>query len=68
MKHVVATQNDRLDAIVYIYYGTLEPLNVVMLANAHLMSKALLDDGDKVYLPEYKATNASESDGVSLWK
>lgn len=67
MKHVIATQNDRLDTIVYTYYGTLDPLNEVMLANAHLMSKALLDAGDKVYLPEYTATVASESDGVSLW-
>ncbi len=67
MKHFVATQNDRLDTIVYAYYGTLEPLNMVMLSNAHLMSKALLDDGDKVYLPPYIATKESESDGVSLW-
>lgn len=67
MKHVVASQNDRLDTIVYTYYGTLEPLNMVMLANAHLMSKTLLDAGDKVYLPTYTATKESESDGVSLW-
>lgn len=68
MKYVGAMQNDRLDTIVYTYYGTLEPLNMVMLSNAHLMSKVLLDDGDKVYLPEYTTTDASESDGVSLWK
>lgn len=68
MKYVIATQNDRLDTIVYTYYGTLAPLNMVMLANAHLMSKVLLDDGDKVYLPQYMATDASESNGVSLWQ
>lgn len=67
MKHVIATQNDRIDTIVYAVYGTLEPLNEVMMANAHLMSKPVLDAGDKVYLPEYTATDISESDGVSLW-
>lgn len=68
MKHVVASQNDRLDTIVYTYYGTLEPLGMVMLANAHLMSKTLLSVGDKIYLPDYTPTKESESDGVSLWK
>lgn len=67
MKHVIATQNDRLDTIVYTYYGTLEPLNDVMLANAHLMSKALLDAGDKINLPDYVAPATNESDGVNLW-
>lgn len=67
MRCVIATKNDRIDSIVYAYYGSLNPLNEVMMANAHLMSKPLLDDGDKVFLPTYEAETSSESDGVSLW-
>lgn len=68
MKHVLAQKGDRLDQIVYNYYGTLEPLNSVMLANAELMKKSVLEDKDVVYLPDYTASEASEDDGVNLWQ
>lgn len=66
MKHTVATQGDRLDQIIYAHYGTLEVMNEVMMSNVHLMSKAILDNGDKVYLPDIKIPDKSET-GVSLW-
>lgn len=66
MKHTIATQNDRLDQIIYAYYGTLDVMNEVMMSNAHLMGKAILDNGDKVYLPDIIIPDQSET-GVSLW-
>lgn len=66
MKHTIATQNDRLDQIIYAHYGTLDVMNEVMMANANLMGKAILDNGDKVYLPDIKLPDQTES-GVSLW-
>lgn len=66
MKHTVATQGDRLDQIIYAHYGTLDVMNEVMMSNAHLMSKAILDNGDKVYLPDIKIPDKLET-GISLW-
>jgi phage tail protein X len=66
MKHTIATQNDRLDQIIYAHYGTLDVMNEVMMTNAHLMGKPILDNGDKVYLPDIKLPDQTES-GVSLW-
>lgn len=66
MIHTIATQGDRLDRIIYAYYGTLDVMNEVMMANAHLMKKTILDDGDKVYLPEIETTRPEEQ-GVGLW-
>lgn len=66
MKHTVATHGDRLDRIIYAYYGTLDAMNEVMMANVHLMKKTILDDGDKVYLPDIE-TATPEEKGVSLW-
>jgi len=68
MKHVLAQEGDRLDQIVYKYYGTLDHLNSVMLANAELMKKSVLEDKDIVYLPDYTVSKASEDDGVNLWQ
>lgn len=66
MKHTVATQGDRLDVIIYQYYGTLDVMNEVMMNNPHLMSTPILSTGDKVYLPEIIEPEQSET-GVSLW-
>lgn len=66
MRHTVATQGDRLDQIIYAFYGTLDVMNEVMISNSHLMSKTILSDGDIVYLPEITISTPIES-GVSLW-
>lgn len=66
MRHTIATQNDRLDQIIYQYYGTLNVMNEVMMNNVHLMGKAILDNGDKVYLPDVIIPAPTET-GVSLW-
>lgn len=66
MKHTVATQGDRLDQIIYTVYKTLDVMNEVMMANPHLMSKPILDDGDIVYLPTIVAVIQPKT-GISLW-
>lgn len=66
MNSTIATQGDRLDQIIYAYYGTLDVMNKVMMSNVHLMPKPILDTGDKVYLPDISVPEQSES-GVSLW-
>lgn len=67
MKHTIATQGDRLDQIIYQHYDTLDVMNEVMIANVHLLRKAILDNGDKVYLPDIDVTPQSETEGVNLW-
>lgn len=66
MRHTIATQGDRLDQIIYQYYGTLNVMNEVMMSNVHLLSKTILDAGDEVYLPDITAPSQTES-GVNLW-
>lgn len=66
MRRTVATQGDRLDQIIYTFYGTLEVMNEVMMSNSHLMGKPILSDGDIVYLPKITAAVPVQS-GVSLW-
>jgi len=66
MKQTIATSGDRLDQIIYQYYGTLDVMNEVMMSNAHLMGKPILDNGDKVYLPDITLSDPIEA-GVSLW-
>ncbi len=67
MNHTLATQGDRLDQIIYAHYGTLDVMNEVMMANVHLLHKAILDNGDKVYLPDIDVTPQSKTAGVNLW-
>lgn len=67
MKHTIATKGDRLDQIIYQYYGTLDVMNEVMMANVHLLRKAILDDGDKVNLPDIHVPATPETLGVNLW-
>lgn len=66
MKYAIATQGDRLDQIVYQYYKTLDVLGEVMMSNPDLLNKALLDEGDRVALPDI-AIEAQTETGVSLW-
>lgn len=66
MRYTVATKGDRLDVIIYQHYGTLDVMNEVMMNNSHLMSRPILESGDKVYLPEITKPEQSET-GVSLW-
>lgn len=67
MKYTVATQGDRLDQIIYHHYGTLDVMNEVMMHNPNLMSTPILQNGDKVYLPDIDVTAQAETVGVSLW-
>ncbi len=51
MKIVKALNEQRLDEIVYIAYGTLKNMEKVLDMNPHLTSKILLDSSDLVNLP-----------------
>lgn len=66
MKYTVATKGDRLDQIIYQYYGSLDVMNEVMINNPHLMSRPILESDDKVYLPDITKPEQSVT-GVSLW-
>lgn len=66
MKYAIATQGDRLDQIVYQYYKTLDVLGEVMMSNPDLLNKPILDEGDRVALPDITIEAQSET-GVSLW-
>lgn len=66
MMHTIATQGDRLDQIIYAYYGTLDVMNEVMMSNPHLMSTPILSTGDKVYLPDIIKPVQAET-GMNLW-
>jgi len=66
MKRTVATTGDRLDQIIYQYYGTLDVMNEVMMSNVHLLSKTILDAGDIVNLPDISSPEQPET-GVNLW-
>lgn len=66
MKYAIATQGDRLDQIVYQYYKTLDVLGEVMMSNPDLLNKPILNEGDRVALPDI-AIEAQYETGVSLW-
>lgn len=66
MKYAIATQGDRLDQIIFAHYGTLDVMNEAMMANPHLLAKPILDEGDRVALPDI-AIEAQSETGVSLW-
>ena len=51
MKIVKALNEQRLDEIVYIAYGTLKNMEKVLDMNPHLTSKILLDSSELVNLP-----------------
>ncbi|MDR2100090.1 MAG: tail protein X [Campylobacteraceae bacterium] len=50
MVKYIAHTGERLDTIVYKYYGTLEQFEQILMLNARL--KPLLEDEDIVYLPD----------------
>ncbi|WP_169753574.1 tail protein X [Campylobacter mucosalis] len=51
-KIYIASDNERLDTIIYKHYGTLENFAEILAFNSHL--NAILRAGDKVFLPEIK--------------
>jgi phage tail protein X len=57
-----AYEGERLDEIVYGYYGTLEVFEEVLAYNARL--PVILQDGDIVKLPEIKIEPVKEAE---LW-
>lgn len=63
-----AVDGDRLDRIIYKYYGTLESSVVasVIEANVHLAHKVTLDAGDVVNLPEAE-TSETDTASRALW-
>jgi phage tail protein X len=62
MYRYVAHEGERLDAIVYKHYGTLEVFAQVLATNARL--SATLKDGDIVYLPNLPKAVKKEAE---LW-
>lgn len=65
MNQVIASDNQRLDEIVYKEYGTLEFFVDVLEKNQHLTNKVILKMGDVVNLPVVIKTKVVKED--SLW-
>lgn len=65
MKKVEASDNQRLDEIVYKEYGTLEFMEIVLENNPNLTTKLVLNIGDVVYLPIVDKTVEIKED--ELW-
>lgn len=63
MRKYIAKDDDRLDTIVYKYYGTLDVFAEVLSVNSHL--DAILNAGDIVYLPEI--TIQADNKANALW-
>ncbi len=68
MNEYRAADGDRLDTIVFKYYGSIEAyiMESVMDANPHLLDKIVLSAGDIVYLPEIE-TGPTETTTKALW-
>lgn len=64
---VIASDNDRLDYLVYKHLKSLDNFSLVLEMNPHLITKTHLDAGDKVYLPDFKPTIKQEQKAKTLW-
>jgi len=65
MVRYIAKEGERLDVIIYAYYGSLTAFEEVLGKNIHLANKVELNLGDIVYLPNIKQTPINN--GISLW-
>lgn len=66
----IAKDGERLDQIVFNYYGSTLPVEMVMSDNPQLLHKITLDAGDKVLLNEYTINTVKDlptGEGVALW-
>jgi phage tail protein X len=65
-----AKDGERIDQIVYEFYGSTLPVKQVLEDNPHLLNKVTLNAGDKVLLNEFEVNpidNLPTSRGVALW-
>ena len=67
VKTYTAQDGDRLDKIVFKHYGTLKVFDKVLEVNTHLVTKAILEDNDKVNLPIIEIQKATTKEVKSLW-
>lgn len=66
MSEYQCSDGDRLDIIVFKAYGSLEPMNIVLEANPHLLDHANLKAGDTVFLPSWQPPVKKE-EAKTLW-
>lgn len=64
---VIASDNDRLDYLVYKHLKSLDDFSLVLEMNPHLITKTHLNAGDKVYLPDLAPVTKQESKSKTLW-
>lgn len=62
----VTQANQTLDKVVYEHYKNLDHLDDVVEENQHLISKMILDLGDKIILNEYEDKSISKN-VQALW-
>ena len=66
MKILNVTQECRLDQICLNHYGDLQALPTLLGANPEVLTKDLLEPGDRIQLPSWKGANALKK-GQALW-
>jgi hypothetical protein len=67
MDKYIAKTGDRLDTVLFVYYGSLDFLNEFLETNYHLLLKDIVD-GDIIYLPDFSIPIVEdENAGASLW-
>ena len=66
MRQIKASDNQRLDEIVFTEYGTLEFMEIVLENNPHLTTKLILNIGDVINLPIVTKNKIEEKEEV-LW-
>jgi len=65
-----AKDGERIDQIVYDFYGSTIAVKQVLEDNPHLLGKVTLNAGDKVLLNEFKVNPIEDlptGKGVALW-
>lgn len=62
---VIASDNDRLDYLVYKHLKSLDNFSFILELNPHLITKTHLNAGDRVYLPT--PVKKQEIKSKTLW-
>ncbi|MBE0491098.1 MAG: phage tail protein [Sulfurospirillum sp.] len=65
MNSYMAHDGDRIDAVVFRAYESLDNFFAVLEANQHLLGKDTLNSGDIVYLPIFETKPKEET--KALW-
>jgi len=66
MNEYLCSDGDRLDTVVYQAYASLQPMDLVLIANPHLLEHTSLRAGEMVALPFWQPPIAKQ-EARTLW-